>query len=100
MSSWYGEWFYYDGRKLCLGWPATQIRQTLYYGKHLEKLQMDMQVMAVDSIYTGYVSSQELVYDSRVIGCLIALAIFCLKSSPSCRALAFSEANTCQVWAP
>jgi len=61
MASWFGEWFYYDGRQLCLGRPTRAPKQTLYYGRHLESLQMDMQVMAVDTIYTSYVSQQDQV---------------------------------------
>jgi len=61
MGSWFGEWVYYDGRKLCLGRPDRIPRQTLYYGKHLDSLQMDMQVLPVDTIYAGYVSGQDKV---------------------------------------
>ena len=61
MASWFGEWLYYDGRKLCLGRPARLPQQTLSYGRQLDSLQMDMQVLPLNTIYSGYVSSQDKV---------------------------------------
>ncbi len=61
MASWYGEWFYYDGKKLCLGKPGNLPKQTLYCGRQIEDLQMDMQVFPMNTIYTSYLSSSDKV---------------------------------------
>jgi uncharacterized protein involved in type VI secretion and phage assembly len=61
MASWFGEWFYYDGKKLCLGKPNNLPKQTLYYGKQIEDLQMNMQLLPMNTIYTSYLSSSDQV---------------------------------------
>ena len=63
MASWYGEWCFYNGKKLCLGKPGDLPKQTLYYGRQIEDLQMDMQVMAMDTIYTSYSSGSDKVFN-------------------------------------
>ncbi len=61
IASWYGEWLYYDGKKLCLGKPNNLPKQTLYYGKQIEDLQMNMQLLPMNTIYTSYLSSSDKV---------------------------------------
>lgn len=59
MAGWYGEWLYYDGKKLCLGKPSALPRYRLSYGRHLEDLRMDTQLVATNFQQLSYQSSQD-----------------------------------------
>ena len=61
LASWYGEWFYYNGRKLCFGKPDSLPRYKLYYARQLEDLQMDMQALPMNFTHLAYQSSNDQV---------------------------------------
>jgi uncharacterized protein involved in type VI secretion and phage assembly len=61
LASWYGDWLYYDGKKLCLGKPDTLPKYKLYYARQIEGLQMDMQVSPMNFSYLSYQSSDDKV---------------------------------------
>ncbi|MDJ1493625.1 phage baseplate assembly protein V [Cytophagaceae bacterium DM2B3-1] len=59
LSSWYGEWFYYNGKKLCLGKPDSLPKYTLYYARQIEGLQMNMQVLPMNFSHLSYQSTDD-----------------------------------------
>ncbi len=61
LASWYGEWMYYDGKKLCLGKPDTLPKYKLYYARQIEGLKMDMQVLPMNFSHLSYQSSDDKV---------------------------------------
>lgn len=54
LSAFYGEWFYYDGEKLCFGKPASQASIELKYIRHIQNLRMNMQVMPMNFNHISY----------------------------------------------
>jgi uncharacterized protein involved in type VI secretion and phage assembly len=70
LCSWFGEWMYYDGRKLCIGKPDNLPKHKLYYVRHIEGLKMDMQVTPMNFSHLTYQSSEDKVLHkqpSRVV---------------------------------
>jgi len=61
IASWYGEWFYYNGKKLCFGKPDTLPKYKLYYARQIEDLKMDMQVLPMNFSHLAYQSSDDKV---------------------------------------
>jgi len=65
LCAWYGEWMYYDGRKLCIGKPDNLPKYKLYYVRHIEGLKMDMQVMPMNFSHLSYQSSNDKVLSQQ-----------------------------------
>ena len=60
LSSWYGEWFFFNGRKLCLGKPERLPHYKLYYARQVEDLQMQMQALPMNFSHLSYMSSSDM----------------------------------------
>lgn len=54
LSAYHGEWFYYDGVKLCLGRNSAAPSFDLQYVRHLQNLKMNLQVVPLSFNHLGY----------------------------------------------
>jgi uncharacterized protein involved in type VI secretion and phage assembly len=59
LCSWFGEWLYFNGRKLCVGKPDRLPHYKLYYARQVEDLRMEMQAVPVNFTQMAYLSSDD-----------------------------------------